>query len=202
MQVISYFGFPEPLVIAERPDDSEGEIYDFREATRLYRDYVKSYASLVDAETRDHQDIDVYKDSIDYKKTAPECCATCKWCARKQLNKQASIVSHDLPEPEKLVCTNPLCSKDFEEDVIRAHEPHRRHIEDGHGRHLRPDDYAHDTICPDVSPFGVCARYEQGSEPYQFAFKSKGCCCNKSSSTYSYDTLTGLDDLDGGGAFE
>jgi len=80
VQVVNYFTGPEPLIIFERPDVDEPQIRDINVALKIYNDCVKTYTDLVTAETRDYQDIDVYKSRIGYELTCPKCCATCKWC--------------------------------------------------------------------------------------------------------------------------
>lgn len=83
IQVVNYFTGPEPLIIFEAPDLDEPVITDLKVATKIYNDCVQNYTALVKAETRDLQDIDVYKEKIEYKEICPECCATCKWCKSK-----------------------------------------------------------------------------------------------------------------------
>ena len=80
VQVVNYFYGPEPLIIFEAPEEDDPPIKDVKVATAIYEQCVKNYSSLVKAETRDFQDIDIYKEKIGYRETCPECCMTCKWC--------------------------------------------------------------------------------------------------------------------------
>lgn len=164
IQVINYFGIPEPIIIVDRPEYDERPIHDYKYAISIYNEYVKSYSNLVKAENRDHQDIDVYKENIGYKKTLPECCSTCKWCRRRKLPYEYIYGVSD-----KLECTNPLNCKQFEHDIVREHDPYRERIESEFGHRLQPEDYSHNIIYPDVDPFGKCDHYIVATRPQNIA---------------------------------
>lgn len=100
--MINYFSTPNPLVIIDRPEPGEPPIYDYLYALNLYNEYVKTYTALIRAETRDFQDITIYKEKIGYKETKPACCATCQWCRKK-----VTPGKYVYQDTGKLECTNP-----------------------------------------------------------------------------------------------
>ena len=125
--VTNYFTSPdkEPLVIMTVPEEGSSEtITDYDEAVGIYNDLVKKYAALVKAETRDMQDIDIFKEKIGYEITCPKCCATCKYC-NVYVDKDRKIEDRSLPwRPKKrpfertiLECTNPKNTKEYNFDL-------------------------------------------------------------------------------------
>ena len=83
IEVLNCFTAPEPLIIVSRPEDNEEPISDYGYALKLFKQYVDEYTSLVQAETRDYQDIEIYKGKFGYEETCPKCCETCKWVKRR-----------------------------------------------------------------------------------------------------------------------
>lgn len=151
VQVVNYFYGPEPLIIFEAPDVDEPPIKDINVANKIYAECVKNYTMLVKAETRDFQDIDVYKERIQYRETCPECCATCRWCKSGLRN---------VVIDRKLHCINPKNKIEFKTD-IRPYDYRHNYIEDHYGHRVMPDDHATLDISPKVMPFGVCMNYEK-----------------------------------------
>lgn len=86
VQVLNCFSAAGELIVVERPDPASGEepIRDGAVAEKLFHEYLRAYASLVRAETRDFQDIENCREQAGYKNVQPECCATCKWCKRSK----------------------------------------------------------------------------------------------------------------------
>lgn len=156
IQVINHFGVPQPIIIVDRPDTSNGEadIYDYNYAISIYCHYVKSYTNLVKSESKDHQSIDIYKENVGYEKTTPKCCATCKWARKRLVHKDFIFGVSD-----KLECTNPENCYKYEMNMHEAHTVHRYHHDERYGHHCRHDDFSHNTIYPMVDPFGVCENY-------------------------------------------
>lgn len=167
IQVISYYGTSEEIIVAEQPIEDEDRIYDYEYALKVYDDYIKSYSMLIRAEHRDHQDIETYQDSIGYEKTIPECCATCKWCKKRPGPEHP----HNVQYIEKLQCTCPENCREFEEDIVRAHEPHRNRVEDMLGHKVFHKDFDCDIIYPGVDPFGKCKNYEKNCEKFHVPHK-------------------------------
>lgn len=154
IEVINHFGPQEPLIIVQRPEFDEDEIYDYNKAIELYYYYVKSYSNLVKAETKDHQCIDIYKDNIGYQTTIPKCCATCKWSRKRVIHKDFIYGVSG-----KLECVNPENCKKYNSTMLEPHYHHRHTHDMMHGHCYRHDDYAHDIIYPTVDPFGQCDYY-------------------------------------------
>ena len=151
VQVVNYFYGPEPLIIFEAPDVDQPPIKDINIANKIYADCVRNYTALVKAETRDFQDIDVYKERIEYRETCPECCATCRWC-------KSGLKSIMLDR--KLRCINPKNRLEYKNDTL-PYEYQREHFENLHGHKVMPDDHSVLDITPKVMPFGICKNYEK-----------------------------------------
>ena len=83
IEVINCFTTSEPLIIVSRPSDDEEPIVDYGRAINMFNEYVEIYKTLVKAETRGLQDIEIYKDKFGYEETCPACCETCKWVKRR-----------------------------------------------------------------------------------------------------------------------
>ena len=60
----------------------EGFETDYAKAKHAFDSRVKKFAQIVEAETCDLNELDIYKERINYKLTSPKCCATCKWHRR------------------------------------------------------------------------------------------------------------------------
>ena len=148
VQVINFHYAPDPLVILTK----QTEVYGF--ALSFYDECVRNYTNLIKAETRDFQDISIYKDKIGYKLTCPKCCATCLWCRRRPLKKEFTFGA-----TFKLECWNEKNSAAYDFDMKDGcrHE-HDVHHRNGHKHHL--------DIHPNVRPFGVCDNYELRTTPY------------------------------------
>ena len=137
-----------------------------------FRECVVEYVSLVKAETRDFQDINVYKDRIQYGVTKPNCCATCKWCVPEYGRPREYTFGID----GKLKCTNPKNQTNYD---ANARIPTRQPFNDDvskfmRDRHLPEPTPPHHmervdlriSTCPNVDQFGLCPNYELRREPY------------------------------------
>ena len=152
--VANYFSAPDPLIILTIPERGSGQIItDLHEAEKIYHDCVARYTALVKAETRDFQDIDIYKDSISYKVVTPKCCGTCHWC--KQEKTRGDFLFN---VTGKMKCTNPenQTAYDFTFGQPIQHPPFYRQGED---QKL--------VLHPNVDVFGYCPKYETRGRQYQ-----------------------------------
>lgn len=168
IQVINYFSAPEPIVIYTRPNTSdvdpskrEPPITDYNKALEIYNLCVKNYTNIVKAETRDFQDIDVYKDKIDYHMTTAKCCGTCKWCRETP----PYLDDYIYGETKKLECCNPLNITEFDFNLIEINDHKRQHT-----RHMPPPHYHKPKkecaeIYPNVEILGLCKNYESRISP-------------------------------------
>lgn len=157
VQVLNCFSAAGELVVVERPDPVSGEapIRDGAIAEKLFREYVRAYTSLVKAETRDFQDIEVARERVGYQNVQPECCATCKWCRR-----------HDTPgdfcvgATGRLECWHPANSEACQSPVVNQRLIDRMAFAKKRGCWCSfPDDGAFQQLHPFVKPFGLCERY-------------------------------------------
>lgn len=103
IEVLNCFATSEPLIIVSRPADNEDPIVDYDYALKLFNSYVEQYKNLVKAETRDIQDIEVYKEKIGYELTCPKCCETCKWIKHHTIDRSSKYYNPFA----RLQCTNP-----------------------------------------------------------------------------------------------
>ena len=182
IQVINFFSAPDPLIILTRPNNDEQPIDNYREALQIYNDCVKNYTNLVKAETRDFQDIDIYKTKIDYKITEAKCCGTCKWCQQRAQPKNDFIYGVS----NKLECTNPLNETEYKFDMIHTdkyghihqthHFPRPPFFKSPHEEHLG--------LRPNVEILGLCKNYEPRKshiklEPGDSISEIVNKCCNQ-----------------------
>lgn len=58
----------------------------YNEAHADFNVYVQTYASIVEVETNDCENINLYKDRINYKDACAKCCATCKFVKQNKFN--------------------------------------------------------------------------------------------------------------------
>lgn len=157
IEVVNCFSAPDPLVVVHRPQDDE-LIRTYDEALEIFQQYVEAYTSLIKAETKDLQDISVYKDTIQYEETCPECCATCKYARVKRTSDD-----YVYGITGKLECCNPHNILDY--DFNREQCGVERQVEPPY--YSVPKDVKV-IVYPNVQPFGKCSRYEKGTEnPYQ-----------------------------------
>lgn len=154
IQVVNCFYGEEHLIILTVPEEGEAELTDYGKAVAIYQHYVKVYTSLVKAETRDLQDMDIYSIKVNYHHTCPKCCATCRWCKKRPMKKDFVF-----GVTGKLECHNPKNFAEFDYDLDRrsGHDVpgiwnHPKHYDD----HVRTRIDMH----PNVTAFGVCDNYE------------------------------------------
>jgi len=111
IKVISYFYGDEGIQVVPASGEPPIVIFDYDEAFKRYTKYVIDYKALLKAQTRDIQDIDIYREKIDYQDTCPRCCATCRWCKRFK-SKDDVIFGRE----GKFECWNPNNEKEFDFD--------------------------------------------------------------------------------------
>lgn len=158
IQVVAYFQYKEPLVIVQVPQFGQHRIYDYDCALKMYNDYVSNYTYLIKAETKDFQDISLYKEQIGYKMIMPKCCYTCKWC-----KKQPFEVHCEIGAVGKLECHNPKSQYAYSFDSTHRHAPWNEHCHDPREHAPNWLDYGrmHLDVHPNVDMFGICDNYEQ-----------------------------------------
>lgn len=152
-----------PLVIITVPNEGDPPLTDYPKAVEIYESYVTTYTSLVKAETKDIQDMDIYAEKVGYHHVSPECCATCKWC---QEHKDTRMPGH---RRQKLECHSPKNVNEFNFDIDRRDSPcHHDVYPHWHHPQLRPM-----PIFPYVKPLGLCDNYEK------LETKPKAAGCNR-----------------------
>lgn len=163
IQVLSFNAYADPsytdpIIIVDRPTSCEPPIHDYDYALKLYDDYVRTYTQLIKAETKDFQDIELYKEQIGYKIIAPSCCLTCKWCKKHCFDIESKVGAFG-----RLECWNPKCCKAYNFDSEHRHQPFNEHCHDPkcydpnyfERKHMIID------IHPNVDMFGICDNYEK-----------------------------------------
>lgn len=162
--VLNCFYGAEPLVIFQCPDEHEALICDYEFMLKKYNEYVINYTSLVKAETRGLQDMEVYSEKIGYRYTKPKCCATCKWCRKTRTPK-----NHIVGVTGKLECYNPKNLKDYQFDIRGCHDRHRQFdhcLDYRKPLYFDPKTENKMTIYPNVKPFSVCDNWEERIKEY------------------------------------
>ena len=82
----------------EVPDD--GYEMNYGKALHDFDVCVQRYSSLVWAEMKDFNDIDIYSSKIGYEVLKPRCCMNCKWGQRNEC--------HGHKHHHKLECHSPV----------------------------------------------------------------------------------------------
>lgn len=141
VEVMSYCYGPDPLVLVSKTFD------DHRVALSFFKQNVAIYTDLVKVETRHYQDIEIYRDRIDYK--IADCCASCKWAMKN-------------PDPrsrKRIVCGNEdlfkLPRPDFNPEEPVESDKRMYDINHGHGdcRH------SFQPVFPEVNSSGICKAF-------------------------------------------
>lgn len=157
-------------LLLEIPDD--GTVSDYMQASKDFDICVQRYSQLIEAETKDFRDIDIYKDHIGYEIVQPECCACCKW-ARKTGN--AEQIAPNWQCREKLECHNPLNGRSFQHILPFPAFPNKnahRYCNDNWqklpwmpenplDRKPMPGEQILDPVFPHVDAFGKCKNFEK-----------------------------------------
>ena len=171
-----------PVLFLTIPEN--GYDLDYKRAMESFETCVQRYSSLVNAETKDFNNIEIYKDRIDYRVQKPDCCANCRWCRGCHRHHD-----HDgyAEFPHHLECHNPKNQEVFNyskafppfpnKDVHRYCRnldtwkklPWQQHVPDyGDPRYYRdcqhPGDQALSPIFPTVDIFGICENFEKIQE--------------------------------------
>ena len=151
--IVNLFSTDNPLIIDHFPHHDELPIYNYEEALKIYNKCIKRYSALVKAETKNIQDIDLFKESINYRIIQAKCCATCKFSKnlKNKHNCQHILECHN-PKIQPDYAYDDLCPNehDFEPQYYRDYSPFR-------GK------YQVDTkifLHPKVDQFGICDFYE------------------------------------------
>lgn len=148
VQVLNCFSAAGELIVVERPDPATGEapIRDGATAEKLFHEYVCAYRSLVRAETRDFQDLEVCREQAGYQNVQPECCATCKWCER---NKPRGDFQFEASG--RLECWHPSNSEAYMSPVVNSQLIDRMAFAEKHGCwESLPCDSSHSQLHPFV----------------------------------------------------
>lgn len=164
VRVVSYFYGDEGIQVVPATGEPPIVIYDYDEAFNLYNKYVIDYKALLKAQTRDIQDIDIYREKIDYEDTCPRCCATCKWC--KRFNSPDDVI---FGREGKFECWNPANEREFDFDYKdenfprpdpRFDKPSHFYGEKAPPHAIELEEATATKLHPVVQPLGVCKRYE------------------------------------------
>ena len=188
VQVVNNFSTTEPLIILTIPEKGSDEvIFDYAIADNIYKDCIKQYTSLVKAETRDFQDIDIYKEQLDYEITCPKCCKTCKWSFIVPLDKEYPNGQKDFifGITGKLKCLNPENQKTFTKFSNFYPDLHCQFEHDPtyfmnnpvvnqrplsplpeHPPYYKEEDVNKLIVNPTVDEFGLCPKYVQKEDEY------------------------------------
>ena len=86
----------EQTIVDRYPQNNE---YDdnYYKLQSIYKEKIKKYAQIIEAETCNIDETTIYKERINYKIVTPSCCATCKWSklmSHKKLCKCDEHVDH------------------------------------------------------------------------------------------------------------
>lgn len=151
IQVINYTIDQDPIVIFERPEVDQSPITNYDDALAIYNECIDTYVTLINAETRGVQAIDVLKEKIEYELTVPECCGTCKWVKLEYTTHNHVHHTNTSNTHTRLKCTNPLNQLDTSSAYMQhQHYHHHQHSHDDVSLFLNPN----------VNVFGVCPKYE------------------------------------------
>lgn len=167
--VVAYiYGSIHGVKILEIPGPDEKPCSDYGWIQKQFDKCVQNYSMLVRAETRDFQDISVYKEKIGYEKIHPKCCATCRFC--KRVHTPGDFICG---KTDKLECHNPKNQERFTYDVdvkpIRHHHHHswdRLPWQSPHEEIYEHERKFINKVCPQVEPLGCCDNYELDYHPY------------------------------------
>ena len=149
---------------------------DYCRIKRVFNDTVKKFAQIVEAETCNLNELEIYKERINYKLTSPECCSTCKWCRYVHAPRNCNPHDHMIYE-----CHNPnnyqmfMYNKCVPEIHTSMHKERCNCDDDRHGWRKLP--WQHDTYdrfdkrgelplnktFVKVSSLGICDSYERNS---------------------------------------
>lgn len=187
--VVNNFSALDPFIILTIPEkDSLNVITDYREALKIYHDCIKQYVTLVKAETKDFQDINVFEAQTGYKLTTPKCCATCKWCVvippkRDYINRKSQIKDIVFGVTGKMKCLNPNNQQAFR-TFENINDDYHCEIEHGpvvnqrpmfpsydmtvenNGPFSKPSETIKLAIHPTVDEFGLCPKYIKQERKY------------------------------------
>jgi len=129
----------------------------YENAVRFFNDMTKQYAYLVQAETRDVQDIRIYAGRTGYHIICPDCCATCRW-ARSCDKENCLFDDWKRNLRGKFVCMN-----------SELYAPPKRDLDLDLGQHDGYHDYQKERmhvidIHPTVDAMGLCSGFERKAD--------------------------------------
>lgn len=147
----------------------------YTKAQNDFQTCVQRYSSLIDAEMKDFNDIDIYKEKIHYEVLHPDCCQFCKWSRLKDRHHR-DCHCHD--PFAKFECHNPKNQQVFNydkafppfpnEDAHRYCRPQSawtklpwQQYQPEYDGDPRPGDQALNRIFPTVDPLGHCENFEK-----------------------------------------
>ena len=131
-----------------------------------FKTCVQRYQSLIKAEMKDFNDIDIYAKTIGYEVTKPECCMNCKW------KKNVKVPGKDGKPIMKIECYNPVNQQKFTYAEAFPQLPHQGL--NGYGPtwqklpwqpntpnygNIPPPDWFMNRIFPTVDPMGKCTQF-------------------------------------------
>lgn len=100
-------GTIEQTIVDRYPQHDE---YDdnYIKSQLIYKEKIKKYAQIIEAETCNIDETTIYKERINYKLVSPPCCATCKWSRLIHHKKHCKCHEHvDHHNMKIFECHNP-----------------------------------------------------------------------------------------------
>lgn len=74
VKVINASNYRYPVLLVEKQFDNKSE------AIMEFKKQVENYSTLVKSQSRSLDDINLYKEKINYHKIDPDCCLNCRFC--------------------------------------------------------------------------------------------------------------------------
>lgn len=149
--VVSYCYSEEALTVV----CEEFDVYE--KAADFFRRMTERYSYLVEAETKDVQDIRIYAKRTGYHRICPDCCATCRWSRPCDRN---NCLFDDW---EKNLRGRFLCMNS------KLYEPPKRDLVPDRGQHDGYHDFQKERfhvidIHPVVDRDGICGGFERRAD--------------------------------------
>ena len=74
VKVINASNYRYPVLLVEK------QFYNKSQAIMEFKKQVENYSTLVKSQSRCLDDINLYKEKINYRKIDPDCCLNCRFC--------------------------------------------------------------------------------------------------------------------------
>lgn len=128
---------------------------NIKSAYDKFYEQVEIYRRLIDVETKGWQNIEIYKDKINYRKIDPDCCKNCVWA--KLINPK-DCPPHELKKhKDRFICTNPEIRKELNDfEPIDPKQYNNTHHKGFSRKHFNFD------LAPYTQEDGLCDNYARG----------------------------------------